>query len=283
MKRKVLIIAGLCLLLVGCGSQPKGASVSESKDTTTIEENSIVDTASGVVEDSQSAEALEDTQKSEVSEEPAKVHYTDDEGFSCNFHININGIEVELNGDELTIRDKTYTGVTEYEAKMLKNTFKQYRNTTGNNYDISEAKGEVLRVAESIAEQLVSQGRDYAVTASDTSQSTSADNHNYVVNLDNISNEFSIGRDNYLCLELYYDVWDEDKDDFVILPDGIIYPVKEDGEFIFWGEQISDVHKFAEKVSEEKSNLGDGDAIGIRLIIESGVIVSMRVGYNADI
>lgn len=151
MKRKVLIIAGLCLLLVGCGSQPKGASVSESKDTTTIEENSIVDTASGVVEDSQTAEALEDTQKSEVAEEPAKVHYTDDEGFSCNFHININGIEVELNGDELMIRDKTYTGITEYEAKMLKNTFKAYRNASGNHAE-TEAKGEVLRVAESIAE-----------------------------------------------------------------------------------------------------------------------------------
>ena len=119
--------------------------------------------------------------------------------------------------------------------------------------------------------------------ASDTSQSTSSDNHNYVVNLDNISNELSIGRDDYLCLKLYRDVWDEDKNDFASLPDGIIYPVKEDGEFIFWGEQISDVHKFAEKVSEEKSNLSGGDPIGIRLIIESGVIVSMRVGYNEDI
>lgn len=153
MKRKVLIIAGLCCcMLVGCESQPR---------ETLIAESGVVESATGEIEATQDTsvnDAAEASQSSEevvtddtVVEEPTKIHYTDDEGFSCDFHCDINGIEVKLEGNTLSIKDNTYTGITESEAKTLKRTFKQVRNATSNN-ETFKAKENLLRTAQTIAE-----------------------------------------------------------------------------------------------------------------------------------
>lgn len=149
MKRKVLLIAGLCCILVGCGSQPKETLIAESeivesatREVEATQDTSVNDAATGVIEEIQS---------SEVAEEPIKVHYTDDEGFSCDFHCDVNGIEVKLESDSLLIKNNTYTGITESEAKTLKRTFKQVRNATDNHSE-SQAKENLLRTAQTIAE-----------------------------------------------------------------------------------------------------------------------------------
>ena len=147
MKRKVLIIAGLCCcMLVGCGSQPKetlsnesGVAESATQDTSANDEDEASQSSEEVVSD--------DT----VVEEPTKVHYTDDEGFSCDFHCDVNGIEVKLESDSLLIKDNTYTGITESEAKTLKGAFKQIRNATDNHSE-SQAKENLLRTAQTISE-----------------------------------------------------------------------------------------------------------------------------------
>lgn len=146
MKRKVLIIAGLCCcMLVGCGSQPRETLIAESGVVEATQDTSVND----AVEASQSSEevAIDDT----VVEEPTKVNYTDDEGFSCDFHCDVNGIEVKLESDSLLIKNNTYTVITESEAKTLKSAFKQVRNTTDNHSE-SQAKENLLRIAKNIAE-----------------------------------------------------------------------------------------------------------------------------------
>ena len=146
MKRKVLIIAGLCCcILVGCGSQPRETLIAESGAVEATQDTSVNDAA----ETSQSSEVvvLDDI----IVEEPAKVHYTDDEGFSCDFHCDVNGIEVKLESDSLSIKDNTYTGITESEAKTLKRAFKQVRNATDNHSE-SQAKENLLRTAQTISE-----------------------------------------------------------------------------------------------------------------------------------
>lgn len=147
MKRKVLIIAGLCCcMLVGCESQPKETLNNEL----VIAESATQDTSvNDEAEASQSSEeiVLDDT----VVEEPTKVHYTDDEGFSCDFHCDVNGIEVKLESDSLLIKNNTYTGITESEAKTPKREFKQVRNATDNHSE-SQAKENLLRTAKNIAE-----------------------------------------------------------------------------------------------------------------------------------
>lgn len=146
MKRKVLIIAGLCCcMLAGCGSQPKETLIAESGAVEATQDTSVNDEA----EASKSSEevVIDDT----VVEEPTKVHYTDDEGFSCDFHCDINGIEVKLEGDILSIRDNIYTGITEDEAKNLKRTFRSKRNANSN-HEIFVAEENLLRLAQTIAE-----------------------------------------------------------------------------------------------------------------------------------
>lgn len=146
MKRKVLVIAGLCCcMLVGCGSQPKETLIAESGAVEATQDTSVNDEA----EASQSSEEVvsDDT----VVEEPTKVHYTDDEGFSCDFHCDVNGIEVKLESDSLLIKNNTYTGITESEAKTLKSAFKQVRNATDNHSE-SQAKESLLRTAQTISE-----------------------------------------------------------------------------------------------------------------------------------
>lgn len=147
MKRKVLIIAGLCCcMLAGCGSQSKETLIAESG----VAESATQDTSvNNEDEASQSSEevVLDDI----IVEEPTKIHYTDDEGFSCDFHCDINGIEVKLESDSLSIKDNTYTGITESEAKTLKGAFKQVRNATDNHSE-SQAKENLLRTAQTISE-----------------------------------------------------------------------------------------------------------------------------------
>ena len=141
-----LIIAGLCCcMLAGCGSQPKETLIAESGVVEATQDTSVNDEA----EASQSSEEVvsDDT----VVEEPTKVHYTDDEGFSCDFHCDVNGIEVKLESDSLSIKDNTYTGITESEAKTLKGAFKQVRNATDNHSE-SQVKENLLRTAQTISE-----------------------------------------------------------------------------------------------------------------------------------
>ena len=146
MKRKVLIIAGLCCcMLVGCGSQPRETLIAESGAVEATQGTSVNDAA----EASQSSEVvvLDDI----IVEEPTKIHYTDDEGFSCDFHCDVNGIEVKLESDSLLIKNNTYTGITESEAKTLKSAFKQVKNATDNHSE-SQAKENLLRTAQTISE-----------------------------------------------------------------------------------------------------------------------------------
>lgn len=147
MKRKILIIAGLCCcMLVGCGSQPKETLNNES----VVAESATQDTSVND-EDKASQSSEEVVSDDTVVEESTKVHYTDDEGFSCDFHCDVNGIEVKLESDSLLIKNNTYTDITEYEAKTLKGAFKQVRNATDNHSE-SQAKENLLHTAQTISE-----------------------------------------------------------------------------------------------------------------------------------
>lgn len=133
-------------------------------------------------------------------------------------------------------------------------------------------------------------------TASDTPQSTtsadessSSDNHDYLVSLTGIYS-FSL-EDNYFKLTATSNLYDDYTRDPANSSDNIYYVISDSCEFVYYGENIADVKEFYRKLTEEyveiydkiSNNLDIGDEIDLRVVIESGKIISMEIGYGYDL
>ncbi|NLL79486.1 MAG: hypothetical protein GX234_06815 [Clostridiales bacterium] len=129
-----------------------------------------------------------------------------------------------------------------------------------------------------------------AAAASDASQSTSSENHDYMVSVANLYS-FNLEEDNHFKLTATCNLYDDYTRDPANSPDSIYYEVSDDCELVYYGKNIADVKEFFSKLSEEYSeiyekmsnNLDIGDEIDLRVVIESGKIISMEIGYAYDL
>ena len=124
-------------------------------------------------------------------------------------------------------------------------------------------------------------------TASDTSQSTSSDDHDYRISMDNID-YLERGKDGYLTLRASCNLYDDYTRDPASSTDNFSYAVASDCTTIYYGDTISDADSFINGIMEDWSFIQDaknnnrdiGDVDTLQVVIEDGKITFMQVISN---
>lgn len=124
-------------------------------------------------------------------------------------------------------------------------------------------------------------------TASDTSQSTSSDDHDYRISMDNID-YLERGKDGYLTLRASCNLYDDYTRDTASSTDNFSYAVDSDCTTIYYGDTIPDADSFINGIMEDWSFIQDaknnnrdiGDVDTLQVVIEDGKITFMQVISN---
>lgn len=124
-------------------------------------------------------------------------------------------------------------------------------------------------------------------TASDTSQSTVSEDHDYRISMDNID-YLELGRDGYLSLKASCNLYDEYTRDPAGSADSFSCEVSADCTTLYYGDTIPDANSFIEAIIEDwlfiqdaKNNNRDiGDVDTLQVVIENGKITFMQIISN---
>lgn len=124
-------------------------------------------------------------------------------------------------------------------------------------------------------------------TASDTSQSTSSDDHDYRISMDNID-YLERGKDGYLTLRASCNLYDDYTRDPASSTDNFSYAVASDCTTIYYGDTIPDADSFINGIMKDWSFIQDaknnnrdiGDVDTLQVVIEDGKITFMQVISN---
>lgn len=215
----------------------------------------------------------------------SSISYTTEDGFSTDCWQTVDNTMYKLDGDTLMIGEQSYLGITLEEAREIHQLQRNIVHTNSNHEEF-EAKSVFMRRCKEIAENHKSD----TGAASDASQSTSSENHDYMVSVANLYS-FNLEEDNHFKLTATCNLYDDYTRDPANSPDSIYYEVSDECELVYYGKNIADVKEFFSKLSEEYSelyekmsnNLDIGDEIDLRVVIESGKIISMEIGYAYDL
>lgn len=124
-------------------------------------------------------------------------------------------------------------------------------------------------------------------TVSDTSQSTSSDDHDYRISMDNID-YLERGKDGYLTLRASCNLYDDYTRDPASSTDNFSYAVASDCTTIYYGDTIPDADSFINGIMEDWSFIQDaknnnrdiGDVDTLQVVIEDGKITFMQMISN---